>query len=181
MNFLKVILTISLTLLMFPAQLSASDFVFTETVKNSQRIVDLGEFKLTAYCPCQKCCGKWSNGITSTGVTAQPNRTIAVDTDVIPYGSTVIIDGKEYVAEDCGGMVLALVENLHKNGFNYSRNLFVECGDIDSRCVHMAYLQLGLSGVPAVIYHRNALSMETWDVWHTPALCMQWLRFRHLV
>lgn len=105
MNFLKVILTISLTLLMFPAQLSASDFVFTETVKNSQRIVDLGEFKLTAYCPCQKCCGKWSNGITSTGVTAQPNRTIAVDTDVIPYGSTVIIDGKEYVAEDCGGAI----------------------------------------------------------------------------
>lgn len=80
-----------------------------------------------------------------------------------------------------GGMVLALVENLHNNGFNYSRNLFVECGDIDSRCVNMAYLQLALCGVPAVVYHRNALTMETWGVWHTPALCMQWLRFRHLV
>ena len=80
-----------------------------------------------------------------------------------------------------GGMILALVENLHNNGFNYSRNLFVECGDIDSRCVHMAYLQLALCGVPAAIYHRNALTMETWDVWHTPALCMNWLRFRKFI
>lgn len=80
-----------------------------------------------------------------------------------------------------GGMVLASVEALHKRGFNYSYNLFVECGDIDSRCVHMTYLQLGLSGVPAVIYHRNGLTLETWDVWHTPALIMNWSRFRHLI
>ena len=29
-------------------------------------------------------------------------RTIAVDPDVIPLGSTVLIDGKEYIAEDTG-------------------------------------------------------------------------------
>jgi len=54
------------------------------------------------YCPCVKCCGK-SNGITSTGVKATAGRTIAVDTNVIPLGSTVVIDGKEYIAEDTGG------------------------------------------------------------------------------
>ena len=54
------------------------------------------------YCPCVKCCGK-SNGITATGVRAKEGRTVAVDTSVIPLGSTVIIDGKEYVAEDVGG------------------------------------------------------------------------------
>lgn len=80
-----------------------------------------------------------------------------------------------------GGMIIAVVEELHKRGFNYANNLFVECGDIDARCVHMAYLQLGLAGVPAVIYHRNSITLETWDVWHTPALCMNWLRFRKLV
>ena len=66
-----------------------------------------GEFKLTAYCPCMKCCGK-TDGITSTGTLAAEGRTIAVDPRVIPYGSTVTIyfaDGTShtYTAEDCGG------------------------------------------------------------------------------
>ena len=69
----------------------------------------LGEFKLTAYCPCMKCCGK-TDGITSTGTLAAEGRTIAVDPRVIPYGSTVTIyyeDGKvhTYPAEDCGGAI----------------------------------------------------------------------------
>lgn len=69
----------------------------------------LGEFKLTAYCPCMKCCGK-TDGITATGATATEGRTIAVDPRVIPYGSTVTIyyeDGTvhTYTAEDCGGAI----------------------------------------------------------------------------
>lgn len=35
----------------------------------------------------------------------QAGRTIAVDPDVIPLGSTVKIDGQEYVAEDTGGAI----------------------------------------------------------------------------
>lgn len=67
----------------------------------------LGEFMLTAYCPCMKCCGK-TDGITATGTTAADGRTIAVDPRVIPYGSSVTIyfaDGTShtYTAEDCGG------------------------------------------------------------------------------
>ena len=65
----------------------------------------LGQFKLTAYCPCSKCCGKWAGGITSTGAMAKANHTIAVDPSVIPYGTKVIIDGQTYVAEDCGGAI----------------------------------------------------------------------------
>ena len=69
----------------------------------------MGEFKLTAYCPCAKCCGK-TDGITATGTTATEGRTIAVDPCVIPYGSTVTIyfaDGSShtYTAEDCGGAI----------------------------------------------------------------------------
>mgnify|MGYP004646784627 CR=1 FL=1 len=67
----------------------------------------LGEFKLTAYCPCAKCCGK-TDGITATGTAAAEGRTIAVDPAVIPYGSAVTLyyeDGTvhTYTAEDCGG------------------------------------------------------------------------------
>lgn len=70
----------------------------------------LGEFRLTAYCPCAKCCGKWANGITATGTTSTEGRTIAVDPALIPYGATVTVyfaDGTShtYTAEDCGGAI----------------------------------------------------------------------------
>lgn len=65
----------------------------------------LGEFKLTAYCTCEKCCGEWADGITATGTDATPGRTIAVDPKVIPLGSTVYINGTEYIAEDIGGAI----------------------------------------------------------------------------
>lgn len=81
-----------------------------------------------------------------------------------------------------GGMVLAAADILYnKYHFNISRNLFVVCGDIDERCVHMTYLQLSLAGIPAVIYHQDALTLETWGVWETPAYLMQWRRFKHLL
>lgn len=69
----------------------------------------LGEFTLTAYCPCVTCCGK-TDGITATGTLAEEGHTIAVDPRVIPYGSTVTLyyeDGTvhTYTAEDCGGAI----------------------------------------------------------------------------
>lgn len=79
-----------------------------------------------------------------------------------------------------GGMILACADILYnKYGFNISRNLFVECGDIDRRCVCMAYLQLSLAGIPAIVYHRDGLTLQTWDKWETPAYLMQYLRFKN--
>lgn len=79
-----------------------TDPVATE---ESTGMINLGTYKLTAYCPCSKCCGQWADGITSTGVYAQANHTIAVDPRVIPYGSKVMINGHIYTAEDCGGSI----------------------------------------------------------------------------
>ena len=77
-----------------------------------------------------------------------------------------------------GGMILAAIDTLHNDyGVNYARNCFVDCGDIDIRCVHMTYLQLSLAGVPAVIKHLDALSRKLWSVWYTPAYLFQYLRF----
>ncbi len=69
--------------------------------------VFLGEFTASAYCACVACCGK-DDGITATGTQATEGRTIAVDPDIIPYGSHVLLiwpDGTQhsYTAEDCGG------------------------------------------------------------------------------
>ena len=61
----------------------------------------LGTFKITAYGrDCEGC-----TGITKTGTVPIVGRTVAVDPDVIPLGSTVIIDGQEYIAEDIGGAI----------------------------------------------------------------------------
>ena len=75
-----------------------------ETIEEPQ-LTDLGEFKTTAYCTREKCCGKWADGITYTGTQATPGRTIAVDPDVIPLGSTVLIEGEAYIAEEIGGAI----------------------------------------------------------------------------
>ncbi len=75
------------------------------SVSSDATLKPLGTFRITHYCPCSICCGPWANGITSTGVTATTNRTIAVDPSQIPYGSKVVINGQVYVAEDCGGAI----------------------------------------------------------------------------
>lgn len=87
---------------------------------SASNVTYMGNFKLTAYCPCTKCCGKWGanrpvdeNGYTivgtASGARAYANHTIAVDPKVIPYGTKVIIERNgvfyEYVAEDCGGAI----------------------------------------------------------------------------
>jgi 3D (Asp-Asp-Asp) domain-containing protein len=76
-----------------------------EPAEPETELQSLGTFRLTAYCSCPECCGQWADGITYTGTEATPDRTVAVDPTVIPLGSTVLIDGQEYVAEDVGGAI----------------------------------------------------------------------------
>lgn len=73
--------------------------------KVDDSLTSLGVFKLTGYCNCVKCCGSHSGGTTVTGTIPKANHTIAVDPTVIPYRTVVIINGEDYVAEDCGGGV----------------------------------------------------------------------------
>lgn len=75
---------------------------------------NLGKFKLTAYCSCSICCGKWAanrpvdeygNEIVygSIGEELKEGYSIAVDPNIIPYETEVIINGHTYKAQDCGG------------------------------------------------------------------------------
>ena len=60
--------------------------------------------KVTAYCPCEQCCGKYADGRTSTGKDAWRTRGVAVDPKRIPYGSKVTIPGAgTFIADDTGG------------------------------------------------------------------------------
>ena len=66
-------------------------------------LVSLGVWKITYYCcePYEHICGD-GDGLTATGIPVAPG-IVAVDPEVIPYGTTVVIDGVEYLAADCGG------------------------------------------------------------------------------
>lgn len=64
----------------------------------------LGEFVISHYCDCQKCTLD-GDGITASGTKATAGRTIAADPDVLPMGSTIIIDGHTYTVEDVGGAI----------------------------------------------------------------------------
>lgn len=87
-------------------------------------LTSLGEFKTTAYCTCVKCCGIWSQDHpsrvgtdyvqkTASGTIPTAGRTVAVDPDVIPYGTTLVIDGHEYIAEDTGGAINGNVIDIY--------------------------------------------------------------------
>lgn len=104
----------------------------TTEVKKSK----IQTFELTAYCPCEICCGEYAknrptdeNGkpivYGSTGERLTSGYSIAVDPNVIPYGSEVIIDGKFYKAQDCGGAIkgnrIDVYFDNHQEALNFGR------------------------------------------------------------
>ena len=101
----------------------------------------------------------------------------------IAITDTEIKNGEIYTINDCccggGGMLVAALDVLkNRYGVNYTRDCFIDAGDIDARCVHMTYLQLSLAGVPAIVKHQDVFSRKLWGVWRTPAYMFQYLRFR---
>lgn len=75
----------------------------TPTVDNSSSSSQgtyLGKFKLTAYCACSICCGKWSGGNTASGTRPTAGRTIAMAG--VPFGTQLMINGHVYTVEDRG-------------------------------------------------------------------------------
>lgn len=68
------------------------------------KYINMGKFKITAYCPCRKCSEGYGRQ-TATGHLARAKHTIAVDPKVIKYGTKVKIGNTVYTAEDCGGDV----------------------------------------------------------------------------
>lgn len=98
------------------AEESVIQSLVEEVVAEEPVIQSLGVFTLTAYCPCVRCCGVWSEQHsskkgtgyiqkTASGTIPKAGKTIATDTNTIPFGTTVIINGREYIAEDRGGAI----------------------------------------------------------------------------
>ena len=96
------------------------------------------ECVLTAYCPCEKCCGIWAknrpNGVvyTASGEVAQEGVTVAADWDVYPAGTVLYIEGMgEYIVQDVGGAVngnhIDVYFDTHEEAVNFGKQTaFVE-------------------------------------------------------
>lgn len=67
-----------------------------------------------------------------------------------------------------GGMVIAICEALRDQGINYQQACHATCIDVDIKAVHMAYIQLSIIGLPAVVIHGNTLLMTEQSRWGTP-------------
>lgn len=76
------------------------DIAVVEEKKLDRVLVSLGEYRISAYCPCEKCCLK-SDGITASGTQATAGRTAAMNG--VQFGTKIVIDGHEYTVEDRGG------------------------------------------------------------------------------
>lgn len=63
----------------------------------------LGDFRITYYCNCPKCCGKWST-MTASGATTVEGVTCAADPS-IPFGTKLLINDHIYTVQDRGGAI----------------------------------------------------------------------------
>jgi len=70
----------------------------------------------------------------------------------------------------CGaaGMLIACAEAINAQQLDHTRHMHAIAIDIDATAVHMAYLQLSLLGVPAIVIHGNALTLKEYGHWVTP-------------
>ena len=91
-----------------------------ERGSEEREMVSLGVFRITYYTNSIECCGK-TDGVTRSGAIARSNHTIAVDPEVIPLGSEVMIGGTVYTAEDIGGAVKGKVIDIYVDDLSAER------------------------------------------------------------
>lgn len=100
------------------------------------------------------------------------------DKDIVQKG----IEEKGYIglnepACGSGGMIIAFLDVLYHNGFNFQTQSYTIAQDIDYRCAYMCYIQLSLLGAPAVVCIGDTLALKTWDTLYTPFYVMNWWKF----
>lgn len=93
----KLMLSILVLTLLLPIRADAR-------AQSDEKLISMGNFTLTYYCSCEECSGHWGTQ-TSTGGHCEQGRTVAVDPNVIAYGTRILIDDNVYVAEDCGSAI----------------------------------------------------------------------------
>ena len=79
---------------------------------------------VSAYCPCELCCGKWADGSTASGKPAIGR--ICAAPPEYPFGTVLHVEGMgEYVVQDRGGAIkgnkLDLLMGSHEDALRFGR------------------------------------------------------------
>ena len=94
----------------------------TSIITSANAGTSLGVFKITSYCPCSICCGKYASGYTASGTKATANRTIAAPPN-IAFGTKLLINGVVYTVEDRGGAIkgnkIDVYRDTHQSALNW--------------------------------------------------------------
>ena len=96
---------------------------------DARTYINMGECKITYYCPCEICSEGWGHQ-TYSGKTARSEHTVAVDPNVIAYGTKLLIDGHVYTAEDCGGNVRGDHVDIYLDSHELTEKLGVKYTDV---------------------------------------------------
>lgn len=103
--------------------------------------ISLGEYKLTAYCACEKCCGAWAKNrpldkdgnpiiYTASMAEAREGVTVAADTSVHPFGTVLLIGGNEYTVQDRGGKVKGKHVDIYFDSHEEARAFGLQYGEV---------------------------------------------------
>ena len=91
-----------------PTTAPATDPPVEASSGSGSNLTYLGTFRITHYCHCTKCCGVWGSDDPNypahgaSGLPLVSDYSVAVYVPQIPYGTRLLINGREYVAADCG-------------------------------------------------------------------------------
>ena len=84
---LALIITIALLCIISTAP--ADNSIDDKNGKNFHNV----QMRVTAYCPCEKCCGRFADGITANGHKIQPGDTFVAADARYPFETELIIPG----------------------------------------------------------------------------------------
>lgn len=112
-------------------RISNMELLYQTEQKNVSAVTDepigtyLGDYTITYYCGCEKCCGK-TDKITKLGTTATAGRTVGADWNVIAPTTKIYIEGVgERVVEDTGGGIqdnhIDVYVDSHQEALNLGR------------------------------------------------------------
>lgn len=78
-------------------------YINSKYLQDDSPIEFIGDYIITYYCPCERCCAI-ANRPTASQVMPEQGVTIAADPS-IPFGTKLMIDGQIYTVQDRGGKI----------------------------------------------------------------------------
>ena len=85
------------------------------------------EAEVTAYCPCEKCCGKWADGICANGHRIMPGDKFVAAPSDMPFGTLIDVPGygNKVPVYDRGGAIktgkIDVFFQTHQEALNWGR------------------------------------------------------------